>query len=107
MATEEKWSFDKSDGLNWMTWKFQIRHLLLAKGVWRCVNRSEALPKYSSAQVHTDFEKKKQEQWAFSIITLAISTPQLYLVMSCEKLNDARDALWDHLLVLRSQKRTR
>ena len=97
MATEEKWSFDKLDGLNWMTWKFQIRHLLLAKGVWRCV----------SAQVHTDFEKKKQEQWAFSIITLAISTPQLYLIMSCEKLNDARDALCDHLLVLQSQKRTR
>ncbi len=29
---EEKWSIDRLDGTNWTTWKFQMRHLLLAPG---------------------------------------------------------------------------
>ena len=28
---DKKWSIDKLDGSNWVTWKFQMRHLLLAK----------------------------------------------------------------------------
>ena len=63
-------------------------------GLWGCVNGSEVLQKDSSAQLHADFEKK--EQWAFSTIALAISTPQLYLITSCEKLKDAWDALYNH-----------
>ena len=34
MAMEEKWSVDKLDGMHWMTWKFHVCHLLLAKGLW-------------------------------------------------------------------------
>ena len=60
-----------------------MRHLLLAKGLWGCVNGSKVLPEDSSAQVRADFEKK--EQRVFSTIALAISTPQLYLITSCEK----------------------
>ena len=37
---EEKWSVDKLDGGNWITWKFQMRHLLLAKGLWKYVDGS-------------------------------------------------------------------
>ena len=74
MATEEKW--------------------LLAKGLWVCINGSEVLPENSSAQVCADFEKK--EQLAFSTIAMAISTPQLYLITSCEKAKDAWDALCNH-----------
>ena len=29
---DEKWSIDKLDSVNWNTWKFQMKHLLLAKG---------------------------------------------------------------------------
>ena len=29
---EEKWSIEKLDGSNWNTWKFQMKHLLMAKG---------------------------------------------------------------------------
>ena len=94
MAMDEKWSADKLDGLNWMTWRFQMCHLLLAKGLWGCVNESEVLPEDISAQVRADFEKKEQQ--AFSTIALAISTPQLYQIKSCEKLKDAWDALCNH-----------
>jgi len=31
MSVEEKWSIDKLDGNNYATWKFQMKHLLLAK----------------------------------------------------------------------------
>ena len=37
----EKWSVDKLNGGNWITWKFQMRHLLLAKGLWKYVDGSE------------------------------------------------------------------
>ena len=94
MAAEEKWCIDKLDGSNWMTWKFQVRHLLLAKGLWGVVDGSETLPEDSSAQVHAEFEKKEQK--ALSTIALAVSTPQLYLITSCEKPKDAWDALRNH-----------
>ena len=91
MAMEEKWSVDKLDGPNWMTWKFQMRHLLLAKGLWGFVDATEELPEDASAQIREEFKKK--EQRAFSTIALAVCTTQLYLITSCEKPKDAWDAL--------------
>ena len=41
---DEKLVIDKLDGSNWTTWKFQIRHLLLAKGLWGHVDGSAAAP---------------------------------------------------------------
>ena len=73
MAVEEKWYVDKLDSTDWMTWKFQVCHLLLAKGLWGFVDGSEVLPENPSAQVRAKFEKKLQK--AFSNIALAISTP--------------------------------
>ena len=35
---DEKLVIDKLDGSNWSTWKFQIRHLLLAEGLWSHVS---------------------------------------------------------------------
>ena len=70
-----------------------MRHLLLAKGLWDYVDGSEVLPEDPSAQVHAEFEKKQQR--AFSTIALAICSPQLYLITSCEKPKDAWDALCD------------
>ena len=43
-AMEEKWSIEKLDGANWMTWKFQMKHLLLGKGLWGHVDGTEVLP---------------------------------------------------------------
>ena len=94
MAVEEKWCIDKLNGLNWMTWKFQVCHLLLAKGFWEVVDGSETLPEDSSTQVRAEFKKKEQK--ALSTIALVVSTPQLYLITSCEKPKDAWDALRNH-----------
>jgi len=72
MAMEEKWSVDRLDSTNWTTWKFQVRHLLLAKELWGYV---EVLPEGANEQTRADFQKKPQR--AFSTIALAISTRQL------------------------------
>ena len=90
-AVEEKWSIDKLDGANWSTWKFQMRHLLLAKGLWEYVDGTATLADDANAQAQADFRQKSQK--AFSTIVLAISTSQLYLVTSCEGPHDAWEAL--------------
>ena len=90
-STDEKWVIEKLDGKNWSTWKFQMKHLLLAKGLWGLVDGSNTLVDEATAAVRAEFEKR-----AFSTIVLAISTPQLYLVTSCERPQQAWKELRDH-----------
>ena len=85
---------DKLDGKNWSTWKFQMKHLLLAKGLWGVVDGSETLAEGATVAVTTEFQKKSQR--AFSTLVLAISTPQLYLVTSCEEPAQAWTELKNH-----------
>jgi len=96
MATsmDEKWSIDKLDASNWMTWKFQMRHLLLAKGLWGHVDATEVLAEGANEQNTASFRLKSQR--AFSSIVMAVSTSQLYLVTSCEGPKEAWDALRNH-----------
>ena len=82
-STDEKWVIDKLDGKNWSTWKFQMKHLLLAKGLWGLVDGSETLAEDANAAARAEFQKKSQR--AFSTIVLAIGASQLYLVTSCEQ----------------------
>jgi hypothetical protein len=91
MATsmDERWSIDKLDASNWMTWKFQMRHLLLAKGLWGHVDGTDVLADGANEQVTANFRLKSQK--AFSSIVMAVSTSQLYLVTSCEGPTDAWD----------------
>ena len=83
-STDEKWRVDKLDGSNWTTWKFQMRHLLLAKGLWRLVDGTDELAEGASDVATREFRQEAQK--AFSTIIMAIGTPQLYLVTSCEEL---------------------
>lgn len=88
---DEKWSIDKLDNSNWITWKFQMRHLLLAKGLWKYVDGSAVLADDADDRMRTDFSEKSQK--ALSTLVMAISTSQLYLVTSCEKPQEVWDAL--------------
>ena len=40
---EEKWSIEKLNESNWNAWNFQMKHLLMAKGLRSLVDGSEAL----------------------------------------------------------------
>jgi len=91
MSVEEKWSIDKLDGNNYATWKFQMKHLLLAKDLWEHVEGTAEIGNDANAQARAEFAQKSQK--AFSTIVLAISTNQLYLVTSCDGQNEAWEVL--------------
>ena len=93
-TADEKWTIEKFNGANWSTWKFQMKHLLLAKELWGMVDGTETLAEDATAAARTEFQKRSQK--AFSTLVLAIGTSQLYLVTSCETPKDAWDALRSH-----------
>ena len=90
-ATDERWTIEKLDGeTNWNTWKFQMKHLLLAKDLWGFVDGTEPIPtEAATEEVKADYRKRSQK--AFSVIVLAITSSQLYLVTSCEQPREAWD----------------
>ena len=55
-SVDEKWTIDKLDSSNWTTWKFQMHHLLLAKGLWELVGGTEVLAENASAQAQTELQ---------------------------------------------------
>ena len=92
--TDIKWSVDRLDETNWPVWKFQMTHLLRAKGIWGFVDETETLRAGATEQQRADF-KKRQEK-TFSTLALAISPAQLYLITSYDKPKPAWDALCEH-----------
>ena len=92
--SEDKWTVNKLDGSNWTTWKFQMQHFLLAKGLWGHVDETDVLASGASEAVRTEFKQKAQR--AFSTIVMAVSTPQLYLVTACNEPKEVWDKLSDH-----------
>ena len=88
---EEKWSIDKQEGSNWDTWKFQMKHLLMVKGIWGLVDGSEVLAHDATPAAQALYRSWLQK--AFSTIVLAIDRAQLYLVTSCEEPKQAWDTL--------------
>ena len=68
--------------------------MLLAKGLWGFVDGTEELDQEANAQAQADFRRRSQK--TFSTIIMAISTPQLYLVTSCEHPGEVWEALQNH-----------
>ena len=90
----DKWSIDKLGSSNWITWKFQMRHYLLSKGLWKYVDGTEVLAEGATDAAQRTFRDNSQK--ALSTIVMAISTPQLYLVTSCESPRNVWDTLRSH-----------
>ena len=86
---DEKWTIDKLDGTNWTTWKFQMKHLLLAKELWGIVDGTEILAEDAGADARAAFGRRSQK--AFSVIVLAINSSQL--AVSSHVLGDAISSL--------------
>ena len=53
-GADKKWVIDKLDGPNWTTWKFQMKHLLLAKGLWGVVDGTEVLADDAAEEIHSE-----------------------------------------------------
>ena len=71
-----------------------MRHLLLAKELWKYVDGSEVLAEDATTEAQSEFRLKCQD--ALSTIIMAISTPKLYLVTSCEQPKHVWDTLCKH-----------
>ena len=71
-----------------------MRHYLLSKGLWKYVDGTEVLAEGATDAAQRTFRDNSQK--ALSTIVMAISTPQLYLVTSCESPRDVWDTLLSH-----------
>ena len=91
---EDKLTIDKLDGSKWITWKFQLRHFLLAKGLWKYVDGSAVLAEEATAEQRAKHQNESQK--AFSFIAMSVSSSQLYSITSCEEPKEAWDALKKH-----------
>lgn len=89
---EDKLFIDKLSGPeNWATWKFQLEHLLKAKGLWGMVQETDQLAADANANTRAEFERRKEK--AFSVLVLNVSTSQLYLITSCKTPKEAWETL--------------
>eukprot|EP00795_Rhopilema_esculentum_P005567 gene5567-biopygen555 len=86
----DKFEIEKLDRSNWPTWKFQMKHLLMAKDVWDHVDGTISLPDDNTTSRAT-YEKAKQK--AMATLVMGIQSNLIYLVTSCETPKD----LWDTL----------
>jgi len=92
---EDKQSLDKLTSKNYSNWKFKLKHLLIAKGLWGYVYGSITEPEESaSAQTKLDYTKKSSK--AMSIIILSVSDDLLYLITSCTEPKQAWGTLQQH-----------
>ena len=73
-----------------------MRHLLLAKELWKYVDGSEVLAEDASAEAQTTLRQKSQKALSTIIMAMAISTPKLYLMTSCEQPKDVWETLCKH-----------
>ena len=78
----------------WHTWKFQIKHLLLVKGLRSHVDGTAVLVDDATKQQQAQFAQ--QSQRAFSAIVLATDTGHLYIFSSCEGPQEAWQDLKDN-----------
>jgi len=65
---EDKQSVDKLLSKNYSTWKFKLKHLLIAKELWGYVDEPE---ESATAQTKLDYTKKSSK--AMSNIVLSVS----------------------------------
>ena len=92
---EEKWAVDKLTSNNYATWKFKLKHLLIAKELYGYVDGTEAAPA-NDATPDAKATYTKNTSKAFSTIVLATSDDLLYLITDCESPKSAWDKLQAH-----------
>ena len=91
--SDQKWSIPKLDGSNWMTWKFQMEHMLLDQELWGYVDGTMKLEDARDAEARALFKKKSQK--ALTAIIMATATSRLHIIQMCKEPADAWKRLQD------------
>ncbi|CAK6974376.1 dynamin-3 isoform X3 [Scomber scombrus] len=64
MEDKDKLFIDKLSGPeNWATWKFQMKHLLKAKGLWGMVMETDVLAAGANTAAQAEFQRRKEKAW--------------------------------------------
>ena len=93
-AGNDKWTIEELDSSNWITRKFQMKHLLHGKGLRKVVNGTETIPDENDVEQFEKYALKVER--ALATIVLGISTSKLYLITTCTAPDKARKALTAH-----------
>lgn len=91
----DKWELTKLTSDNYTTWKFKLKHYLIARDLFEFVDGTATAP----ATGASDKEKKdyaSKSAKAHSHIVLAVSDDLLYLLTECDGAKEAWDILQAH-----------
>lgn len=92
---DQKHIVDKLSATNYPTWKFKLKHLLIAKELFGyCDGSTEEPAAEATAAVKKTY--KLHSQKALSQIVLAVSDEFIYLITECETPKAAWDRLQSH-----------
>ena len=92
---DQKLLVAKLTATNYPTWKFKLKHLLIAKELFEfCDGTAEEPGSSESAAVKKAY--RQNEKKALSNIVLAVSDEYTYLITSCNTAKAAWDALQSH-----------
>ena len=84
---EESFNVEKLTGPNYHSWKFSMKMLLVGKDLWDVVNGSEVVEPNASEVERKKF--RKRENYALSVICLAVSTSLHIYVRSAKTPGEA------------------
>lgn len=92
---DQKLVIDKLSATNYSTWKFKLKHLLIAKELFGyCDGSTEEPAGDATAAVKKAYSLNSQK--ALSQIVLAVSDEFIYLITECETPKEAWDKLQSH-----------
>ena len=91
---EKSWNVDKLSAQNYATWKFKLKHFLIAKELFGYVDGSTTLAQGANEAAKEEYNKKASK--ALAHIVLAVSDNLLYLITDCETPKSAWDKLKTH-----------
>ena len=81
--SEAKYTIGKLEGeSNWLTWKFQMRHLLLDRELLGLVEGTTTLKDDANNAETADFKRRNQK--AMTTVVMAVSQSVIPLIQSCD-----------------------
>jgi len=88
----DKWEIDNLNESNWPTWKFPMKHLLIAKEVWKHVDVDGSMQP-PGQDVAALARHVKTQQKAMATLVTRISPSLIYLVTLCTTPMEVWDTL--------------
>lgn len=92
---DDKWSIDRLTLPDYSTWKFELKHLLIATHIFGYIDSTNKAPD-DSASNKDNKEYASELAKTFSQVVLSVSDGQLYLITACKSAKDAWDKLQSH-----------